>query len=123
MNDVTPYPIEEQVSIKIADDLFIKTYEINQRHVMLPQHSHEYDHVSLISNGAVRVWKDDVLIGDFHAPQAITIERHCKHKFLTLTDRVTLSCIHHLHDTDEVEVHDENNITDTDLEYLKNLRD
>lgn len=88
---------------------------------MVPQHSHKYQHVTMIAKGSFRVWKDDVLLGDFKAPHGILIESHVKHKFLSLEDDCIAYCIHNIKDAEAVEIHEENAITEIDQDYLNSL--
>jgi len=74
--------------------IFCKLWYVADRGTLLPQHAHGHPHISLIVQGEVRVWRDDKLIGDFSAPAAIKIEARALHKFLTLTDSVTIACLH-----------------------------
>jgi quercetin dioxygenase-like cupin family protein len=68
---------------------------------VIPQHRHKYDHLSYLAQGAVRVWRNDELLGDFTAPDAIRIEAGAAHTFLTLTPNTIVLC---LHATDAAEV-------------------
>jgi len=74
--------------------IYCKLWSVPDRGTLLPQHSHVWDHISLIVQGAVRVWRDEDLIGDFKAPAMIKIEAYALHKFLTLTDNTTIACLH-----------------------------
>ena len=80
--------------ITLYAGIFLKTHVVPDRGTLLPQHAHTWDHISYVVSGAVRVWCDDKLLGDFMAPAAVKIAAHAKHSFLTLTDRVTIACIH-----------------------------
>lgn len=109
------------VEIKICDGIFVKSMEIARKYTMVPQHSHEYDHLSMLAKGSVRVWKDGEFLGDYIAPAGILITKHTKHEFLSLEDDTIVYCIHRLHGTDAVEVHEENAITEVDQDYLNSL--
>ncbi len=61
---------------------------------LIPQHSHRWGHLSYLAAGAVRVWRDDELLGDFTAPAAIRIEAGAAHRFLTLAPQTLVLCIH-----------------------------
>lgn len=74
--------------------IFCKLWTVADRYTLLPQHSHEFPHISLLVQGEVRVWRDDELVGDFSAPAGIKIDAHTLHSFLTLSDNVTIACIH-----------------------------
>lgn len=109
------------IEIKMADDLFVKSIEIKQKHVLVPQHAHTYNHMSMLAMGQMRVWKDDICLGEFEAPKGIFIEANAKHRFLTLSDYTLIYCIHNLHKAEEVSVAEENAITESDLVMLKGL--
>lgn len=111
------------VEIKIADGLFIKSMEIAKAGTFVPQHSHEYQHVTMIAKGSFRVWKDDVLLGDFKAPHGLIIEAKTMHRFLSLEDECIAYCIHNIKDAEAVEIHEENALRDQDFEYLRTLKD
>ena len=103
------------VEIKIVDDIFIKSMEIARAGTFVPQHSHTYDHVSMLAVGSVRVWADDELLGDYHAPAGILIKSHTMHRFLSLVDNTLIYCIHRIHDgEDGVNVHKENKFREVD---------
>jgi hypothetical protein len=98
--------------IKLTDDLFIKTMQIADVGTLIPQHSHKYDHVSLLAHGSVRVQANGEMLGDYHAPAGILIRSGVKHTFLTLTDGVVIACIHALHGTADIEVEEEHQIVE-----------
>jgi hypothetical protein len=84
--------------------IFCKTWSVADAGTLLPQHSHEFPHLSLIVRGSVQVWRDDKDIGDYHAPATVRIPAHTFHKFMTLTDGVVIACIHAVGDADAVVV-------------------
>lgn len=100
-------PIE--VDMKLLDgSLFIKTMTVPDAGTVIPQHSHEYPHISLLSRGTIRAWKGGAFMGEFTAdavPVPIVIEARTMHRFETMTPGVVLSCIHALHGQDEPPVH------------------
>jgi quercetin dioxygenase-like cupin family protein len=67
---------------------------VQDRGTLLPQHSHRHPHISYVASGVVRVWCEDEQLGDFAAPCAIKIAAYKMHSFLTLTDNVTILCLH-----------------------------
>jgi hypothetical protein len=67
---------------------------VQDSNTLLPQHSHSFPHISYIVSGTVRVWRGDERLGDFTGPCAIKIRARQMHEFLTLTDHVTILCIH-----------------------------
>jgi len=61
---------------------------------LIPQHRHRWSHLSYLAAGAVRVWRDDELLGDFTAPDAIRIAAGAAHRFLTLEPDTLMLCVH-----------------------------
>jgi quercetin dioxygenase-like cupin family protein len=74
--------------------IYLKTYTVPDAQTLIPQHSHTHPHISLILSGAVRVWCDDRMLGQFIGPATIKIEAKRRHSFLTLTEGVVFACIH-----------------------------
>jgi quercetin dioxygenase-like cupin family protein len=70
---------------------------------LIPQHRHTWDHISYLAAGAVRVWRDNELVGDFQAPDAIQIPARAAHRFLTLAPNTLILCVHAT-DAAEVEI-------------------
>jgi quercetin dioxygenase-like cupin family protein len=106
-------PPEEQaygVEIHMADDVFIKQMVVPKAYSIVPQHSHRYDHTSMLAAGAIKVWEDDVYKGSFMAPTGIMIKAGVKHKFMTLVDNTVIYCIHNLSRSDIVEVLEEHHL-------------
>jgi hypothetical protein len=102
------YP--KDVSIAIADGMFVKHYVIPKVGTYLPQHSHEYDHATLVCHGSVRVWVDGRYLGLFKAPKAIEIKAHTRHLFEVMEPDTTLACIHRIDRTGEIDVAAEHQI-------------
>lgn len=98
------------VEIHMADDIFIKQMLITKAGTYIPQHSHAYDHTSMLAVGSVRVWVDGIIKGDFKAPTGILIEKGTKHTFLSLEDNTIVYCIHNLMRSDAVEVLEEHHL-------------
>lgn len=91
--------VEQPVSEEFAcvDDIFVKTMPINQAGLYVPQHAHEYHHISFVARGSVLAWKDGVCMGVFAAPKAIFIEAGAKHTFQSLEPDTLILCIHNTH--------------------------
>jgi hypothetical protein len=84
----------EVVAIAMTDGVFVKATTFASAGMVVPQHAHSYDHLSFIAAGAARVWADDVLLGDFHAPHAVEIKAYVHHRFDILAPGTTVLCIH-----------------------------
>ena len=85
-------PVTE--ALTIFEGIYCKVYTVPDAGTLLPQHSHEHGHITAVTSGEVRVWRDDALLGDFGAPSLISIPARVMHSFLTLTPAVGLMCIH-----------------------------
>jgi quercetin dioxygenase-like cupin family protein len=82
-----------------VDDIWVRAYTLEKARSVISQHVHVHDHITLVSNGSVRVWQDDAEPTEFHAPAIITIPAGSRHKFQALTDNVVLCCLHNLRGT------------------------
>ena len=76
-----------------ADGLFIAQMELPKAGMKIAQHSHAYDHLTMVTHGRVRCHGPDG-DQDFAAPFGITIPANVKHQFTALSDGVFLLCIH-----------------------------
>lgn len=84
-------PNWEHVSV---DGVFIKQMYLKDAQTAIPQHSHLYDHTTMLAKGRVRVWVEGTLLGDYEAPAPIFIKAKAKHTFLSLEPDTLLYCIH-----------------------------
>lgn len=101
---------EENAEIYIADDIFTKQMHIKHEGVFIPQHSHTYEHMSMLALGSVRVWQDGVYSGDYTAPVGIKIPANVKHTFMSLEPNTIIYCIHNTARTGQVEVNQEHHL-------------
>jgi hypothetical protein len=103
---------QPESSLTIYAGIFCKVWHVQDACTLLPQHSHEFPHLSLIVAGAVRVWQDGVDLGVFHAPAAVKIPARTFHAFRTLTDGVVIACIHNVDhlEADEPAIHATNDL-------------
>lgn len=90
--------------------IFCKVWTVADAGTLLPQHSHQWDHISLIVAGSVQIWRGDEDIGDYHAPAMVRIPAHTFHKFLTLSPGVVIACVHAVGEADAVVVEREHAI-------------
>lgn len=85
-----------------VDGIFIKQISI-PKDILIPQHTHTYDHHSMLAKGRVMVWRDDENMGVFDAPMPIFIRAGVRHTFLAMEDAL-IYCIHNLHGKEDVEI-------------------
>jgi quercetin dioxygenase-like cupin family protein len=105
-------PIElPEVEWCVSDGIFIKQMAMDKAGILVPQHSHKYDHTSMLASGSVRVWKDGVYWQDAQAPLPIFIEAGVKHTFMSLEPSV-IYCIHRNDRTGSVEIVEEHQLED-----------
>jgi quercetin dioxygenase-like cupin family protein len=62
-------------------------------------HHHEYDHVTLIAAGSVKVLVED-REAIFKAPHFIFIDKNKEHQLIALEDNTVACCIHMVRDGD-----------------------
>lgn len=101
-----------EVEFTIQDGIFIKQMHLDRAGMYVPQHSHKYEHASMLASGSVRVWQNDELIGDFKAPIPINIPAEVKHRFMSLEPNTVVYCIHRIDRSGEVDIHDHHEFSD-----------
>jgi len=96
-----------EVEFTIQDEIFIKQMFLKDAGMYVPQHSHSYEHASMLAHGSVRVWQDGVEIGDFKAAIPINIPAGSKHTFMSLEPNTVVYCIHRTDRCGHVEIESE----------------
>jgi quercetin dioxygenase-like cupin family protein len=97
----------EYVEHYTADNVYIMQINIPKKDSLVPQHSHAYDHMTILAKGSVRIWEDGVDKGIRTAPSSIFIKAGVKHTFCTFEDDTLLYCIHNISRTGKVEIAEE----------------
>lgn len=111
---------EIETDLVLHDGIMTKVIHLKSANTYIPQHSHKYDHSTVLAAGSVRGWKDGELLGDFTGAQPIFIEAGHQHTFMSLEDNTVVLCIHRIDRTGEVEFHDHDpEITLNDLKMLE----
>ena len=95
-----------------ADGIWTAHITVADAKTVLPQHSHAFDHLTLLATGSVRVSRADAEPMEYTAPAGIFIPAGVKHLFETLTPDVVLACIHNTMRAGHVEVVDEHQIVE-----------
>lgn len=90
---------------------FNKAGDANEGHI------HNYDHITLLAYGSVRVHVDEKTT-DFKAPHMIYIQAGKSHFIEALEDGTVAYCVHALRDKDTAEILDPNQIP-LGVDYLK----
>jgi quercetin dioxygenase-like cupin family protein len=84
----------EETEIALYAGIFIKVYTVQDVGTLIPQHSHEHPHATLLMKGAIQAWRDGEYLGLLQAPAIIRIPAHTMHKFMTTVPDVRLACLH-----------------------------
>lgn len=84
------------IEIKTVDGMYIRQEVIPAQHIR-PQHSHEFDHSSLLAQGCVILWVDGKPSGRYKAPSIIVIRAGQRHAFQALGEPALIYCLHNLH--------------------------
>ena len=100
----------ETISLTIYGGIYFKLWRVPDADTIIPQHSHEWDHLTAVLQGMVRVWRDGELLGDFMAPATVRIPAGCKHSFRTLTPGTVFACIHNAEHGDEPPIREEHTL-------------
>lgn len=61
-------------------------------------HEHAFDHVSLLTEGTVKIYVENNEPKEFSAPTFIVIRKQHKHKFEAVTDKAVWYCVFALRD-------------------------
>ena len=104
-------PIEQPPVWEFAETngIFIKQMPLPEVGMAVPQHSHEYDHYTMLATGSLKVIKNGVEMGVFHAPKPIFIEAGAKHLLISMEPNTLAYCIHR---TDRMEIVEEHQVLD-----------
>ena len=95
-----------------ADGLAVLSIAIPDAGTLTPQHSHAYEHLTMLAAGSVRVSRTDAEAAEYTAPAGILIPAGVKHLFETLTPDVLMLCIHNTALTGRVEITEEHQIVE-----------
>lgn len=114
MIELLPLPQIQPFGVEIhtADGVFIKQIHIPFAETIVPQHSHQYSHHSMLARGSVLFWSEDKEPVKYCAPTAIYIEARIKHTFMSLEPDTIFYCIHNLHGKEDVEIAEHHEIGD-----------
>lgn len=102
--------VECQFEFHDADGIAIKQMYIPERGIRVPQHSHTYDHTSMLARGKVALYANGVYGGVFRAPCGILIKAGVMHEFMALEDETIIYCIHNVSRHGKIEVAEEHQL-------------
>jgi hypothetical protein len=88
--------------IKIVDNVFVKLHHFVRVGDTHDGHAHTFDHITLLSSGAVKMIHDNGE-KEYRAPHLIVTPKGVKHQFVALEPNTTFCCIHAIRDGDGVD--------------------
>lgn len=103
-------PDQPIITNAVVDGFFVKKIQILKADSFVPQHSHDYDHVTVLGTGSVQFYKAGVFLGIKKAPEKLFIQARVLHSFRTLEDNTTLFCVHPSEDGSEPKIFEENSL-------------
>lgn len=95
--------------VTAAGNLWIRQMSFDNAGDCNEGHIHNYDHITLLAHGSVRVHVDDKTT-DFKAPHMIFISKGKSHFLEALEEGTVAYCVHALRDKDTEEILDPDQI-------------
>jgi hypothetical protein len=88
--------------LKIVDNVFVKLHHFLRVGDTHEGHAHSFDHITLLSSGAVKMVHDK---GEnyYTAPHLIITPKGIKHQFTALQPNTVFCCIHAIREKDELD--------------------
>lgn len=93
---VNPHQPPNDLEWITEDNVFLKLMILSEAGMIVPQHSHTYDHTSLLLQGSVEILIDGVSRGVYKAPAPLSIQAGIKHSFVSLEPDTRVLCVHRL---------------------------
>lgn len=97
----------ETLAHYLIDGVYTKVFVAKKAGTFIGQHSHHWDHGTLVASGAVRVFINGSSAGDYQAGDMIEISGGKKHVLLALEDNTICACIHNAHGKAEPQIEEE----------------
>ena len=88
-------------NISIVDNVFVKLHHFVRVGDTHQGHAHAFDHITLLSSGAVKMVHDNGE-QEYKAPHLIVTPKGVKHQFTALEPNTVFCCIHAIRDGDGV---------------------
>lgn len=84
----------EHIEFHEANGVSVKQIVVPKRGMAVYQHVHDYEHMTLLTNGSISAIIENEPAGIFVAPAVIHVDANRKHEFIALEDNTILWCIH-----------------------------
>lgn len=85
--------------LKLVDNVFVKMHQFINIGDTHQGHAHAFDHITLLSSGAVKMVHDNGE-QEYKAPHLIVTPKGVKHQFTALEPNTVFCCIHAIRDGD-----------------------
>jgi len=85
--------------LKLVDNVFVKMHQFINIGDTHQGHAHAFDHITLLSYGAVKMVHDNGE-AEYKAPHLIVTPKGVKHQFTALEPDTVFCCIHAVRDGD-----------------------
>jgi quercetin dioxygenase-like cupin family protein len=85
--------------LKLVDNVFVKMHQFINIGDTHQGHAHAFDHITLLSSGAVKMVHDNGE-DEYKAPHLIVTPKGVKHQFTALEPNTVFCCIHAIRDGD-----------------------
>jgi homogentisate 1,2-dioxygenase len=99
VSKITKPPLTD---FKIVDNVFVKLHYFPHKNDTHYGHAHEFDHITLLSSGSVKMVHDKGE-AEFKAPHLIVTPKGIRHQFTALEPNTVFCCIHAIRDGSEVD--------------------
>jgi len=86
----------------IVDNVFVRIHHFVRIGDTHQGHAHTFDHITLLSSGAVKMVHDNGE-EDYKAPFLIVTPKGIKHQFTALEENTVFCCIHAIRDGDSID--------------------
>ena len=93
---------EPITDVKIVDNVFVKLHHFLRAGNTHQGHAHNFDHITLLASGAVRMVHDNGET-EFRAPHLIVTPKGISHQFTALEPNTVFCCVHAIRDGDGVD--------------------
>lgn len=93
---------EAEVEHFAAGGVYVKIMRMNKSDAAR-QHTHNYDHLTVVAAGEVAVKFEDNMIGYYTAPTAIVVKADKQHEFIATRDGTVCLCVHKVRDEETVD--------------------
>ena len=93
---------DPDIQLSCVSNMFVRMMHFRHQGDIEQGHSHPFDHMTLLADGALAVEVDGIS-RDFYAPKIIFITKDKEHKLTALEDHTVAFCVHAIRDGERVE--------------------